>query len=259
MQLPINFQPSKKLGQNFLTNSRIVEKIVQAAELNGTEIVLEIGPGLGILTEALVQKAAQVIAIEKDARLYEFLKAKFAAEISGPADKKKLTLIHGDALEQGPPDEPYALIANIPYSITSPLLDHFIRDNPGKLPTHAVVMVQKEVAQKICAQPPHMNVLSLHIQTFGSAKMVSVVSKENFKPVPRVDSAVVQINFDRKTAYPKDFLKKYFEIIHAAFTHKRKMLRSTFDEILLRKAGIDPERRPETLSIDEWKTLTKNS
>lgn len=251
MILP-DFRPKKSLGQNFLSNPRIIEKIVSLAGLKGDETVVEIGPGLGILTSALIKQAKRVIAIEKDEKLFEFLSRKFGKV-------KNLELIHADALKIPPPSPPYLLIANIPYSITSPLLDHFIRDNPSALPEKAVLLVQKEVAQKICSAPPRMNMLALHVQTFGKPKIMAIVSKNNFWPVPKVDSAVLKIEFATGTpqsaaAEPFDF-KTYFELIHKAFAHKRKMLRSAFDDELLKKAGIDPTRRPETLSIDEWKKL----
>lgn len=241
-----NFRPRKSLGQNFLVNPRVVQKIMDTAQLTGNELVVEVGPGFGVLTEALLQKAGRVIAIEKDRQLHASLRANLAKQ-------SHLTLIHADALSIPPPKEPYALIANIPYSITSPLLDHFIRENPEHLPKRAVLLVQKEVAQKICAQPPRMNVLALHVQTFGNPKIIATVSRHNFKPVPKVDSAIIKIEFPEKE--PPANVKKYFDLIHCAFSQKRKMLRATLPPALLQKAGIDGTRRPETLSLKEWKKI----
>jgi 16S rRNA (adenine1518-N6/adenine1519-N6)-dimethyltransferase len=251
----INFRPKKSLGQNFLKNPRVVEKIIRAADLSGNELVVEVGPGFGILTEALLKAAERVIAIEKDLRLFLSLQAQFKNVIPAKAEiYANLTLIHADALKIPPPKEPYFLIANIPYSITSPLLDHFIRDHPDHLPLRAVLLVQKEVAQKICAAPPRMNVLALHVQTFGNPKIIATVSRHNFKPVPKVDSAIIKINFHLPpTSYN---LQPFFSLIHRGFSQKRKMLRSLLPPALLAKAGIAGTRRAETLSLEEWKKLT---
>lgn len=247
----MNFRPKKSLGQNFLKNPHVLDKIIEAAALKGDETVLEIGPGFGILTERLLLTAKKVIAIEKDNRLYEWLNDP-RSTIRVP----RLKLLHADALKVPPPTSPYVLIANIPYYITSPLLDHYIRDNPQNLPQRAVLLVQKEVAEKICSQPPHMNVLALHVQTFGTPKIISVVSKNNFEPRPKVDSAIIKIEFYDEWRTISD-LKKYFDVIHRGFSHKRKMMRSMFNENTLQRAKIDPMRRAETLLISEWESLSK--
>lgn len=251
----IHFHPKKSLGQNFLANPRIVEKIITTADLKKDEIVVEVGPGFGILTEKLLQCAKKVIAIEKDSRLFEFLHEKFAEQINSG----KLELIHADALKIPPPKEPYSWISNIPYSITSPLLDHFIRENPENLPRYAILLVQKEVAQKLVARPPKMNVLALHVQTFGDPKIISIVSRANFKPMPKVDSAIIKIEFPKTPKSPElkteAAREKYSNLIHRAFLKKRKMLRATIPKELLKKAKITETRRPETLSINEWINL----
>lgn len=249
------FHPQKSLGQNFLTNPRIVEKIIATADLNEEETVVEVGPGFGILTEELLKHAKKVIAIEKDTRLFEFLRKKFAEQIASG----KLELIHADALKIPPPKAAYLWISNIPYSITSPLLDHFIRENPENLPQRTVLLVQKEVAQKLVATPPRMNVLALHIQTFGNPEIVADVSRMNFRPAPKVDSAIIKIEFPAISKSPElknpAAREKYFNLIHRAFSQKRKMLRSTLPKELLQKAEITDSRRPETLSLTEWTKL----
>lgn len=251
------FFPKKSLGQNFLTNPRIVEKIIATADLSGEETVVEVGPGFGILTEELLKRAKKVIAIEKDASLFQFLREKFKDQIHSG----QFELIYADALKISPPKKPYSWIANIPYSITSPLLDHFIRDNSENLPLRAVLLVQKEVAQKICAKPPRMNVLALHVQTFGNPKIIANVSRANFKPAPKVDSAIIKIEFLETSKIPelktKTDYEKYFALIHKTFLKKRKMLRATLPQELLKKAGITETRRPETLSIKEWNNIVK--
>lgn len=249
------FHSKKSLGQNFLTNPRIVEKIITTADLSGEETIVEVGPGFGFLTEELLKHAKKVIAIEKDASLFQFLREKFPDRINSG----ELELIHADALKIPPPKMPFAWIANIPYSITSPLLDHFIRENPSNLPQKAVLLVQKEVAQKICAKPPRMNILALHVQIFGNPRIISYVSKNNFRPIPKVDSAIIKIDFPKTPKFlelkTESSREKYFNLIHRAFSQKRKMLRATLPKDLLKKAGITETRRPETLSIKEWNNI----
>ena len=210
-----------------------------AAKLSGSETVVEVGPGTGILTEALLERAKKVIAIEKDDRLILQLKAHFILH-------PNFELIHADALKWQPPATPYHLVANIPYYITSPLIDHFIGRHAQHPAVRATILVQKEVAEKICAAPPHMNVLALHVQAFGSPKYEFTVGPKNFSPSPKVDSAVITIQ-RHKTPHQLPF-----DLIHKAFSNKRKMLRSTLGQELCEAAGIDPTRRPETLSLDEW-------
>ncbi|PJC37386.1 ribosomal RNA small subunit methyltransferase A [Candidatus Peregrinibacteria bacterium CG_4_9_14_0_2_um_filter_53_11] len=237
----------KSLGQNFLHNEGILKRIVEAAEITKDDHVVEVGPGKGALTQYLVEKAGKVTAIEKDSQLLPFLKLDF--------DKaKNLELIRGDALELPPPTTPYLLVANLPYYITSPLLDHFVRDNPTHLPTRAVILIQKEVADKLCAEPPKMNVLALHVQPFGKPRILFKVGPGNFTPAPSVESAVVRIDFSLKAKKPS---ARYFELVHAAFQNKRKMLRKTLGAKLVEKAGIDSTRRPETLNVEEWIKLSE--
>ena len=238
----------------------------------GDELVVEVGPGFGILTEALLARAKRVIAIEKDDRLFVSLRGRLS-DRSNPALKRRpehaardLVLTHGDSLKIPPPQSPYLWISNITYSITSPLLDHFIRENPTNLPVRAVLLVQKEVAQKLCAKPPDMNVLALHVQTFGTPRKIATVSRGNFQPQPKVDSAIIRIDFPSVIASdlslrgqsPKQStfnFARYFDLIHRGFSHKRKMLRANLPPELLKKAGIDETRRAETLTIEEWLKL----
>ncbi|MEK7523428.1 MAG: 16S rRNA (adenine(1518)-N(6)/adenine(1519)-N(6))-dimethyltransferase RsmA [Patescibacteria group bacterium] len=256
------FHPKKSFGQNFLIQPMIVEKILQYADLPAGALVVEVGPGFGILTSALLARNVKVKAIEKDNHLFAHLQAEFGMQKNLAAaacrdTHRNLELIHADALDVPPPQVPYYWVANIPYSITSPLLDHFIRKS-NNLPQRAVLLVQKEVAEKICASPPHMNVLALHVQTFGVPKIMKIVSRRNFKPVPKVDSAILKIEFPAAThdqATTSVAQKTYFENIHRGFSHKRKMLRGVFDVELLKKAGIELTRRAETLSIEEWEKL----
>ena len=162
-----------------------------------------------------------------------------------------------DILDYSPPKKPYKLVANIPYYITSPILSHFLKDTENR-PTRCVLLVQKEVALKICSAPPDMNVLALHVQTFGKPRVKGFVSKRAFHPSPKVDSAILQVDVYEKPVAECD-LEKYFELIHAGFSQKRKTLGNSLKKLggaeLLNKAGIDPKRRAETLTIKEWGKL----
>lgn len=246
------FKHQKSLGQNFLRHPEIAEKIAAAGNITKNDTVVEIGPGLGILTEYLAKSAGNVIAIELDKRLQEPLEKKIQFS-------PNVTLIFENALTWDPPKTPYKIIANIPYSITSPLLNHFIKDQfmkkNGNTPTHLILMVQQEVAKKICATPPDMNVLALNVQTFGKAKYRFAVSKNAFIPQPKVESGVIEIEIYDKPLVPREHLEKYFSLISIAFSQKRKMLGTSLKKYLNEKSGIDPKRRPETLTAEDWKKI----
>lgn len=255
----------KRLGQNFLVNPQVLNKIVEAANLNKEDFVIEVGPGLGILTNELAQKSGQVQSIEVDQRLIPMLKNTLGHH-------KNLEIILDDALKTKLPTKPYKLVANIPYYITSPLLNHFLQPThsddipaaPQSLhPTLIVLLVQKEVAEKICAKPGDQSVLSLQVQIFGKPEIVQIVSSASFFPRPKVDSAIIKIE-----TYPESLIKDtktFFRLIHGCFAQKRKTLLNSLksalpiskEEItqLLEKAGIDPTRRPQTLTIEEWQKL----
>lgn len=250
----------KSLGQNFLVNEGIVAKIIAAANLSDEDTVLEVGPGTGILTRALVATGARVIAVEKDHRVIEDLNAEFSAA--------QIEIIEGDILEfnpeaQGLLDGEYKIVANLPYYITS----HFIRTvfEEWPQPTSMVLMVQKEVAQRIIAKPPDMNLLALSIQYYADPKIITYVSKGSFRPQPNVDSAVIHLT--PKKEYPLVAEKEplFFSILKAAFSGKRKQLLNTLPTIisknkqdtteLLESLGISPQARPETVSMEQWLIL----
>jgi len=251
----------KSLGQNFLVNPQVIGKIIDSAQISAHDRIVEVGPGLGILTQALLSRAAHVRAIEYDQKLIPLLQKTFA-----PALGHTLELIHADALATPLPAYDYKLVANIPYYITSPLLNHFLQpDTVAKRPTLIVLLVQKEVAEKICASEPDHSILSLQIQIFGRPEIVAIVSKTNFFPQPKVDSAILKI-----TTYQEPLiqnLKTFFQLIKGTFAQKRKTLsnslRSTLalsrEQVLalLLGAGIAANRRPQSLSINEWQKLTE--
>ena len=248
----------KSLGQNFLVNPQIIEKITTAANVSLPDKILEIGPGLGILTENLLTKANHVRSIELDPNLIPILKQTFEKS-------KNFELIHADALTLKLPDYPYKLVANIPYYITSPLLNHYLQPKTPteKRPSLIVLLVQKEVAEKICAREGDHSVLSLQVQIFGKPSIAGYVNKIQFFPQPKVDSAILKIEIFAQPLVENTDL--FFKTIKMAFAQKRKTLLNSITNGLkitreattkiFQNAGIDENRRPQTLTIEEWQKL----
>jgi 16S rRNA (adenine1518-N6/adenine1519-N6)-dimethyltransferase len=251
----------KGLGQNFLIDGNILKKIAAAAELTLSDTVIEVGPGLGILTETLAEQAGKVIAVELDNNLAEILKANFSGS-------DKVTVINGDILKINPADilgkqTEYKVVANLPYYITSAVIRHFL-EAPVK-PNTMVLMVQKEVAQQITAKPWEMSLLSVSVQLYGKPTMVSKVAAGCFYPAPNVDSAILKIAVYAEPKIGPEDITGFFDVVRAGFSANRKQLPNSLanglklaktDIIpLLEQAGIDPKRRAETLSIEEWEKL----
>ena len=255
----------KRLGQNFLIDGNILKKIAAAAELTPTDTVIEVGPGLGILTETLAEQAGKVIAIELDNNLAEILKTNFP-------DSDKVTVINGDILKINPADilgkqTEYKVVANLPYYITSAVIRHFL-EAPVK-PNTMVLMVQKEVAQQITAKPWEMSLLSVSVQLYGKPTMVSKVAAGCFYPAPNVDSAILKIAVYAEPKIEPEDITGFFDVVRAGFSANRKQLPNSLanglklaktDIIpLLEQAGIAPKRRAETLTIEEWEKLYRVS
>jgi len=251
-----NIKPSKRLGQNFLIDKSVLRKIIETANLSPKDTILEIGPGLGILTIELAKQAKQVIAVEKDKRMCEILKEVLK-------DYKNVKIINQDILSyklpasrQGGQATSYKLIANLPYYITSPVIRKFLEINPpaGKPPKETILMVQKEVAQRIVAKPLRMNLLAVAVQFYAKAKIVSYVRKKSFYPQPKVDSAIIKIV---PQPIPKINTKKFFQLVKTGFSSKRKMLKNNLqlEESILKKIKINPKTRAENLSIQDWLKL----
>ncbi len=250
-----NIKPSKRLGQNFLVDRSILKKIINAADLSSEDTVLEIGPGLGILTIELAKRAEQVIAIEKDKKLCEILKDVLK-------NYENVEIINQDALSYELRVTSYKLIANLPYYITSPVIRKFLEAEHK--PELMVLMVQKEVAQRICAKPPHMNLLAVAVQFYAKPEIISYVSKKSFWPTPKVDSAIIKITSN--VGFKKSYIdaKKFFKIVKAGFSSKRKMLKNNLSstsleakkiEKILEKLGLNPKVRAENLSVEDWVKL----
>jgi len=259
-------KPRKHLGQNFLINKDILSEIINTADLTKNDIVLEIGPGLGILTKELAKKAKKVIAIEKDEKLVKILKKELA-------HFKNIKIIEGDILKlpvtsyQLPVT--YKLVANLPYYITSPVIRKFLEEK--KQPKLMVLMVQKEVAERICAKPPDMSLLSVAVQFYSQAKIVKIVKKESFWPSPKVDSAIIKLTTNNLPRWQAGRqlttinTNLFFKIVKAGFSQPRKQLKNNLKKIfgkdtekILKQSKIETTRRAETLSIDDWLRICLN-
>lgn len=252
----------KGLGQNFLQDPLALEEIVSAAQIHPTETVLEIGPGLGSLTRYLAVSAKEVVAVELDLNLLPLLKAVL---IPYP----NIRLIHGDILKLSPKDliteKDYLVVANIPYYITSAVIRHLLETEVK--PRRIVLTVQKEVAERICAKPGDMSLLALSVQVYGNPRIAARIPASAFFPEPKVDSAVLCVDIYSAPLIQPELMDTFFRLIKAGFTQKRKTLRNSLSSglhispvaaaDLLTSAGIDPQRRAETLSIAEWQVLSE--
>ena len=254
-----NLYTEKKFGQNFLINPHILELIMETAAINQNDHVVEVGPGLGILTEELIQAAKEVTTIEMDDKLIPFLKRRFSA-------KENLHLVHADVLKTECPTAPYKVVANIPYYITSPILTHFLNNPPDRQPRLMVLMTQLEVARKICSGPDDHSILSLHTQLFAKPRLVHQVSAGNFFPAPKVDSAILSLE-TRPVPLIKD-PGTFIRLTKQAFQQKRKTLANTIQgfpglnkktvEKSLTDIGLDPLIRPQNLDFKDWQSLMEN-
>lgn len=272
-----DIQPKKSLGQNFLVDRRALERIVEAAELGPEDIVLEIGPGLGTLTRLLAERAGRIVAVELDQRLVEVLSQSLA-------DCPNVEIVQGDILQLDPvelirnttpplrcppaplpprssaPLLPFKVVANLPYYITSAILRHLLTAKVR--PKLMVVTVQLEVARRIIAEPGDMNLLAVSVQFYGRPRIVARIKASAFYPSPQVDSAVVRIDLGGPPVVEVDDVDSFFEVVRAGFAQRRKQLRNALSAELalpasevaqaLSKAGVDPKRRAQTLSIEEW-------
>ncbi len=249
-------KPKKSLGQNFLKSEKIAEEIVQAGEVGPDDIVLEVGPGKGILTAELLKKAKKVIAVEKDESLAEFLRTKFCDSIK----MSLLEVVVGDILKFDPKSynlipNAYKIIANIPYYITS----HFLRTFLGSdnQPSLMVLMTQKEVAERII-EKNKASLLSISVKAYGNPEIIRKVPAEYFFPAPKVDSAVIKISGISKDFFQNIGEKKFFETVKKGFSQKRKMLINNLqaqkDDFTA--CNIDEKARAENLSLEQWKCLT---
>lgn len=244
----------KSLGQNFLMHARIAERIALTAKLASNSVVLEIGPGTGMLTRELLKLAGKVIAVEADAELVEKLKIDFASEIT----TGRLELIRGDIREyplSGPttPQRGYCVVANIPYYLTGEIIRMFLES--GNQPSSMTLLVQKEVAERI-ARSKKESILSLSVKAYGVPKYEFTVPRGAFKPAPKVDSAVLTIrDISRNNFVTPEEEKRFFALLHAGFAHKRKFVWKNLTEAGLPSRNIRDKARAEDLLLSDWLVL----
>jgi len=252
----------KGLGQHFLVDSSYLKTISAKAELSKNDTVIEVGPGLGVLTEALLEEAGRVIAVEVDTALTNAL----AQTLSTSSN---LTMVNADILKTTPEQllgvgvTSYKVVANLPYNIASPVLRRFLESSLK--PSLIVVMVQREVAKNMLAQPPDMNLLAIGVQLYGKPKIVRKVPPDAFYPRPKVESAIVRIDVYNEPSVEVGDIETFFRIARAGFGNKRKQLRNALAhgldvspktiERLLTEAGVDHQRRAQTVTLEEWASL----
>jgi 16S rRNA (adenine1518-N6/adenine1519-N6)-dimethyltransferase len=257
-------RPSKGLGQNFLIDKKVATRIIETADLRPEDVVLEIGPGLGVLTQELAKKVKKVIAVEKDTNLVGVLNNE-----SRTIGVKNVKVIQGDILKipnsQLSIPSSYKVIANLPFYLTAPAIRKFLEtDTPPKL---MVLIIQKEVAQRIYAKPPKMNLLAVSVQFYAEPKIISYVSKKSFRPQPKIDAAIIKIIPCKSALLSASLRFCFFKIVRAGFSQPRKQLINNLSKKLkvdkmeveswLWKNNIQPIQRAETLSIKDWLKLTK--
>ena len=254
-------RPNKTFGQNLLVDRTALTTIVEAADLQPEDSVLEVGSGTGVLTLELAARARRVVAVELDRAILPVLR-----ETTSPC--ANVEIIPRDLLAVEPDevfgDSPYKLVANLPYYITALTLRHFLES--ANAPRALIIMVQVEVAQRLTARPGDMSLLGLSVQFYGTASIIAKVPAASFYPSPKVDSAIVRIDLHAAPALTGSARDRMFELAHAGFAEKRKMLHNSLARNLripqevvagwLTRAGIDPARRAETLGVEDWVRLT---
>jgi 16S rRNA (adenine1518-N6/adenine1519-N6)-dimethyltransferase len=261
----LGVRPSKGLGQHFLFERGVVQRMVRVAGIGDDDLVVEIGPGLGILTEELLDHARGVVAVELDRRLAPHLRETFG-------DDPRFRLVEGDALgisieDLVPNTERYLLAANLPYAVASAVLRRFLEADHR--PARLAVMVQREVAERMVASPPEMTILGIATRFYAEPRIAFAVPPSVFVPPPKVESAVVLLDTRPRPPLPDEEQARFFRIVNAGFRHKRKQLANSIADELdaakpavsawLNAAGVDPTRRAETLDVAEWIELDRQA
>ncbi|MBI4234468.1 MAG: ribosomal RNA small subunit methyltransferase A [Chloroflexi bacterium] len=259
----LGLSPRKALGQHFLVDRRALGRILEAADLKPDDTVVEVGPGLGVLTQALAGRCGRVLAVELDRELAEALGRAFA-------DTPHVTVLNADAREIDPwellpPDTPYKVVANLPYYAANPILRRFLE--AARKPSLLVITVQREVAQNIAAPPGKLGLLGVSVQLYGKPRIAGYLRPSAFHPPPKVTSAILRIDVYPKLAVDVTDVEAFFQLARAGFSAPRKQLRGALAhslglerqkvEALLVRAGVDPTRRAETLSLEEWARLER--
>lgn len=247
----------KSLGQHFLIDEDILSSIVEGSDLSQQDIVVEVGPGPGVLSQHLVKLVKRLIAVELDEKMIKPWKGLMS-------DYTQAEILNQDVLQYTPPDEPYKVVANIPYYITSPILKHFLRNQQVRRPATIVLLIQKEVAERVCSEKKP-TLLSWEVKVFGKPSIVCNVPPQSFSPPPKVDSAVLKIEVHDESLVQPEQMDQFFELLEYAYKQPRKTLSNNLKnapvyteldmEAVLKSAGIDGGLRPHQLGLEEWKTL----
>jgi len=253
-------QPSKKYGQNFLINPEVIGKMVDTAGIKKSDTVVEVGPGFGVLTFALAEKAKQVISFEIEKKLEDYWREKKPVNVE---------VRWGNVLKQvgDLPAWKYVVVANLPYQITSAVIRAFLEaDNP---PESMILMVQKEVAERICAQPGDMSLLAVAVQYYAEAEMAGMVSRDDFWPAPKVDSAIIKLTIKKRGPDAPAEVAAFFHLVKIGFANRRKMLLKNLTPLVGKKnlpelkkifsqLSIRETARAQELSLGEWQALAKH-
>jgi len=249
------FKPHRYLGQNFLIDRTIADQMVSALEIENSDEIVEIGSGFGIITEALLKKSkdkkVKINAVEIDGRLYKNLVERFSGE-------ERVEFYNEDFLRWFPQfsfQGELKIIGSIPYYITSPVIHQIIKAE--KRPKIVILLVQKEVAEKIKSTAPDSSYLSSFVQTFFDVQYLGKVPSRKFNPEPEVDGGVLKLIRKEEVDFPPDFIRKYEGFLHKAYSNPRKMLNKVFKKDELEKGKIDPHLRPQNLDAEEWLTFFK--
>ncbi len=251
--------PSKKYGQNYLVNPEPIEKMVNAADINKDDVVVEVGPGFGVLTSALAEQAKKVLSFEIEKKLEPYWQERVEQQ-------NNIEIIWGNILYEfkgeGLKAGEYKVVANLPYQITSHVIRKFLEMENS--PSVLVLMVQKEVAERICAKAGDMSVLAVSVQYYGKPEIVTFVSRSSFWPMPAVDSAVIKIIINKDSTGVKKDSESFFKIVKAGFSSRRKMLVKNLSAVVDKKVlrsifqelDIDEKVRAQELSVEQWAKIT---
>ena len=253
-------RPLKSFGQNFLIDRSVLNTIVEAADIQPDDQVLEVGSGTGVLTRELAKQARRVVAVELERDMLALLAKTTSAYPNIELVARNLLFLNPEEVFA---QDPYKLVANLPYYITAPTFRHFLESaNPPRL---LVVMVQQEVAQRIIAEPGDLSVLAVSIQFYGRPRIIAQVPARSFYPAPKVDSAILRVDVKPQAPLLPEERDSFFRLVHAGFSEKRKQLHNSLTHGLhskneqvrawLAAAPIDASRRAETLSIEDWLRL----
>jgi len=253
-----NAFPKKQFGQNFLHDQNAIKKILATADIKPDDIIVEIGPGVGNLTQELAKLAKNVIAIEKDRVMVKILKDTLTSALNVEISEADILKFNEAQLPKN-----YKIVANLPFYLAAPAIRKFLESkNP---PSLMALIIQKEVAQRIVALPPQMSLLSVSVQFYADVKITSRIKKVCFWPSPKVDSAIIKI-IPQKNNCQKDFVENFFKIARAGFSHPRKQLANNLAkeldidrgeaEYLLKQCAIESTQRAETLTVEQWKMLS---